>query len=423
MEELYHKKINGAAMMYAIFVMIVITIICTLIVGLNLYRNHQNNKVYFRLLCENNVNNGLVVLMKEPEIFPLDKAVNFSLFGYKNDSVLLKKEQWGIFNLLIGKSNVKTDTITRAVFAGNYIQTPENPVLVLAPSIKTLKIGGSTCIKGKTLLPGGYITSCNIENTPFTGSRPDNSSIDPVKSFPAINQEWKKVSFEETVSNLSEDTQNIPINYIPATMSVGFDRQSQICLLSGDSRIENSNLNGKIAIVSEGKITIAATALLEDILIIGGSVVVEKGFSGTVQIMARDSICIEENCQLQYPSALVIYHENTENKSSKIILNSNSKIEGTILCWTERPCIKNRFFIDLKPESLIKGLVICCDAVQSRGIVDGCLMARNTLFVSPSQIQENVLYNTSIGYDSGRDLSQINVLQNTNNLSIMKWLN
>ena len=58
---------------------------------------------------------------------------------------------------------------------------------------------------------------------------------------------------------------------------------------------------------SSDSITIQSENLFKDVLIVAPKVRIKSAFRGSVQILATDTVIIEEGCKLEYPSSVIMF--------------------------------------------------------------------------------------------------------------------
>ena len=74
-------------------------------------------------------------------------------------------------------------------------------------------------------------------------------------------------------------------------------------VFSFGERLENLSLSGNIVVAAE-EVNIDRSCRLRDVIIVAEKVRIEKGFAGTLQVFASDSLNVEAGVVLDYPSGL-----------------------------------------------------------------------------------------------------------------------
>ena len=415
--------LQGASMMYAIFVMTIITIMCSLIIGLHLYRSSTNKQYYIKMVQRRNIESALIYTMASPESFPYDETVQLSLFNDKYDSIEVRKEQWGLFDLISLKSKSKSSVLVRNALCGNYCQKDDAPVLFLSQGKSVLEVSGETIIQGNVYVPQGYISTEIHLGKSFNGKLPEGDKIHQAGKTRSMNKIWEPLRFDKFEKKWLLTSIDNPHSSIPDSASVPFEQNACIYKLSGDQTLKNVSLKGHLVIIVDGTITIKKDATLEDIIVLANSAIIEQGFKGSLQIWAKEKIIIGEDCELKYPSAAIIYCENEESTSSLIEIGKNAVMNGYAVSLSESPCVRNHFLIDLKPKSRINGGVFSCDAVQIMGCVSGYLACKQFLLLADNKPKVNAIVDAQITNDESQSRPiGIDLARDHRDTYKIKWL-
>src|SRR5690606_33532926 len=91
-----------------------------------------------------------------------------------------------------------------------------------------------------------------------------------------------------------------------------------------------TQLIGNIIIKSDSLLNIAKDCQLEHIICIANIIKIEARFQGNIQAFAQDSIVVEKDCRLTYPSSLVLFSPS-EGHPSGIRIADSVQITGTVL--------------------------------------------------------------------------------------------
>jgi hypothetical protein len=99
-------------------------------------------------------------------------------------------------------------------------------------------------------------------------------------------------------------------------------------------------------------------------------IIVESGFKGKTQLFAADTVLIQKNVTLQYPSSVV--SAGIETSYSHILIAEESRVEGTVLAFAEIEANRN-VSVKLGAGSEIYGMVYCAGKMEHLGKIFGSL--------------------------------------------------
>lgn len=135
-------------------------------------------------------------------------------------------------------------------------------------------------------------------------------------------------------------------------------------------------------------------------------VVVESGFKGERQIFAIDTVIVEENVVLNYPSGIYV-------KNGYVEVRDSSQVNGYVV-------VGGRY--KQLPTAKVRGLVYVNGIAQLQGVISGTIYAKEASFYSPEGIYSNTIYNlTAI---ENHDIAAPILIKNAphHERRIIKWL-
>src|SRR5690606_11031361 len=116
---------------------------------------------------------------------------------------------------------------------------------------------------------------------------------------------------------------------LPDTLISSFLKQEQVVFVPRESPdLRYKVYKGRVIVASGDKISIKASSKLEDVIIEAPKVVIEKGFEGSIQAIASDSLDVEAGVKLMYPSAVALV-PTSEKKS--MLIEKGAHIEAVVL--------------------------------------------------------------------------------------------
>jgi hypothetical protein len=328
-----------------------------------------------------NIKSTLTLYNNYPSI--IDDAQD-SAFVQLYDSIatsqmLVEREQWGLYEIVsISSANRKTH---QTYISGLDSVYRDDLNFYYQENKSTLTLTGKTNINGNTSLPQKGIIYGQINSVFFSGKKIDNSKMRTSKELPEPNIKVKNY-IEHLFSSHGWELINSD-----SLINVDF-YNNQIRFLSA----QNSNttfyaLKGKIIITGD-EITVSANSILSNIIIVGQKITVNSGFSGVLQIFSSDTIIIEDNVKLNYPSGVFSKHY--------IKIGDNSQINGYVIVDNNEKIDPRKANYIQSRKARIRGLLYIRGAAQLQGIVSGCAYLARAVFYSPQGYYNDMIYDASI---------------------------
>jgi hypothetical protein len=170
------------------------------------------------------------------------------------------------------------------------------------------------------------------------------------------------------------------------SIAVGFS-ESEPLVIAADGALRDCYLSGNIVVVA-GDLIIASSCRLRDVVVLGGKVRIEDGFTGSLQVFARDSLNVEENVSLDYPSGLY---------SEKYVgIGDDSTVNGYVIVNpADEPNVRNANYVSSRLAT-VRGLVWVGGMAQLQGIVSGIAMLDKAVYYSRRGYYENMLSDVTI---------------------------
>lgn len=420
--------IRASSLFYAIVISIIIAIVSSsLILFAYLSRiEFENSAVLQRLNL--NVGSGLNLLLSRQSIIALNQQKVVDLYGSKDDSVLLSRKSWGAYEILLSKASFKHINVIHIAQVGYYPDSAKSYSLYLADQDKPLALCGDTKIKGTAFLPKAGVKRAYIEGQNFTGAvMIDGRMKQSEKTLPEFN----KMLIDNIQSILSKKTisENDSIMVIEKDLSGDSLNNSfinrPIVITSNNSiKISNGLYSGNVVIISSKQISVSADAIIKDIILAAPKIIIEANFKGNLQAFASDSIIVNKNVSLYYPSVLGIVKGNSTVNISAVVLNENDTLLGTIFSFKNDESILKEAAVVLKEKSFVTGQVYSNGYADVKGTIFGSLMSNKVILSTPSSVYENHLLNAVIDQTAlSKYYTGINLVEESTVKKVVKWLN
>ena len=245
-----------------------------------------------------------------------------------------------------------------------------HPTLYFPDQRQPLKLCGKTKIEGVAYLPErglerGYLTGKPYKNDKLLYGTKRKSE----RTLPSLKAGLRTSGIGDYLMN------SVKIDFFQKDSSFSFSEDTRLV-----SQIEplylNNRIEGNIVLHSFDSIIVSTNAQLENVILIAPNVRFEKGFKGTVQVIAHKRIQCDKSVFLKYPSALIL-NENQRNQSSHkngIFLREGAKVVGGVLLFSLQPDFRKPIRLELR-DAVIGGLVYNQGETELKGKIIGHLYA------------------------------------------------
>ncbi|WP_272863456.1 hypothetical protein [Aureisphaera galaxeae] len=322
------KKIKASALQFAILV----SVILALLLGsfITLTHTHQFFGIQSQLFLEtiSHAHAGM-----EQSLQSNTQIKDSIVLEQEDHTTILKKGHWGGFLTRSSTSRSKSKSFSQMALVGSTVEEPRTALHVADPQLP-LVVVGDTKIEG-----AAYISDKGIKAGVISGHYYNGKELvrGPIRrsngSLPELDSQWRTHTeqllrpgpvLSEFMGTLKEkNTQSFQepslVIYEPSTLYL-----VQECI-------------GNIILKSETEIVVSRLAKLTDVVLIAPKITIERGFKGNAHFLASESIKVNENVLLQYPSSLVILNtkelEDAPIPKGKepLYISKNSEVHGNII--------------------------------------------------------------------------------------------
>lgn len=365
-ETSYVNKVTSSALGYAITFLFLIGLICSGVLFISSInkRLELNYNIKEHLI----IDNYMSLLLGANS----DKEGTRRIYHTAGDTTEITLKPWGAFKVVVAKTWHSNRSITKSALIGSGLEN-NLPVLYLPDNNQALKLIGDTKIEGTAYLPErgldrGYIAGKNYINDKLLYGDQKKSE----RYLPKIKALYQNLSLE----NFIKDTKKI--DGVSTDSIFSFDQQTSL-YSSIESISINNSIKGNIIIHSFDSIFVASTASLENVILISPTVHFEKGFKGSVQVIAHEKIICEENVRLTYPSTLVLNETkmNIDQVNNGIILHENVHVRGGILLVSQASNFRKPIRLKIDTKSLVAGIIYNQGETEIKGKVIGHLYTQS----------------------------------------------
>ncbi len=418
------KKVNGGALYYAIFIAFLISVLSGLLLLYTYIHNSYINRQILQEQAFSNVRSGINLVLMNPELVGYESEDEIELFGNNYDKVKLRKEHWGVYDLIFAESNRQNYKASRIALVGDHLGKKDDVALYLADQKKYLSISGNTILKGTCYLPKlgikrAYIEGQGYQNRELVFGKVLNSE----SKLPDLNSEKIKYLESLVTKTLSKQDSIVELKRVPNKLLYNsFFNKSLVLYSDQMTNLSGVRLEGNIILKFDQEIIIPENCYLKDIIIIAPSVNITDGFKGNIQVLATERINVGNSCQLKYPSFLGVV-KSKEDKSFVMNIGTGSTIAGGVMLYSSTARTSNPLKMKLENSSKIYGTVYCDGYIEHKGNIYGSLYCNGFTLKTAASLYENHLLNAEVDYSKlPKDFIGVNLIGNPVNEKIIKWL-
>jgi len=421
----YFKKVKGGALQYTLFISVVIVVLLSSFLMYTYLQHQFNLQSDDRIRCIQQAELGFQLAANKTLVPYGEKSFEIDDSEHK---ILFERKPWGLFDILKVKSTLKKHSFIKYGLLGGNLT--ERSALYLKDNQKQLVVVGHTRIEGITYLPKKHIKRGNIaghsyyqKELVFGPTYTSETTLPKIENLDALR------SF---IKQLSIDTERFePFDLEEGLQSINsFSNPTQYYYNSKKIYLNDVSLTGNIIIQSSKSIIVDASAILNDVLLIAPVIEIKDEVTGVFQSLATDHIRVGTNCQLSYPSSLVVMESKKASKPTtetasqnepRILISKGSTIDGIVVDLLKQD--KNRYLSQSVIESgaIINGEVYCENNLELQGTVIGSVYCDQFLVRKFGSIYQNHLYNgTIVGTELPHQFCGLQF--ESSKLKVAKWL-
>jgi hypothetical protein len=385
-----------ASALYMVIVMaLVMAVICSsLIVAAYFYKSQYQRSFRLQQLHNNLASAENILLESKAD---LSTPAKISLFNQNNDTVILSRKPWGIFEVGVAHTFVQNDTLSSVFTLAQARDSIKLYALYIVDEDRSISVSGKTVIKGTAFLPKAGIKEAYVNSQPYKGDRRLVIGTKKIstRKLPALNdkalqrlkQYFEPADRVDAIGSLPSDS--LLRSFMQPTLWADFKHNTYIV---------NTNLKGNIIIRSDTSITLDGNARLEDVMVFAQSIKVKSGFKGSCQLFATDSVQVEQGCRFNYPSVIGVFNFNEQSHGQrKLSLGNSVNLEGALLMY-EKANNDLLPVIDLGKGTTVSGHIYSQGLLnyQDGVVINGSVATTRFLYQTSYTRYENYLINLKI---------------------------
>lgn len=384
------QKIKASSLSYSIFLILLLGFFLMTLVMIKSYNHIFYLKKQRMADLISNTNSVVNIGLKNNFTKEKKGEINNVFFS-------LKKQKWGLLDVLLYKVYKGKDTIKESLFIGNSKQ--DKNTLFLKENSKKINIGGISHIEGVINIPFEDLNYFN-QNGSFSDIVDKSEIRKPMRYFPEIqNKHFLEDEFEYQNRN-SLTGKNSFFN-------------KTIVLLNETGILNSNDLQGNYLLTSSKKrVLVKKNNKFKNVIIKAEIVEIEDGFKGAIQIFASKKIIIGNEVVLKYPS--IVHLKNESHPVSDIVIGNKTKILGAIVSISNKSNNK----LKIGKDCSIAGELLCNKGgVEFKGNMHGVIYADHFFLDLEGANYENTLFNVGL-FKLPQNFAKINLFSKTKKV---KW--
>lgn len=365
-----------------------------------------------------NARSGLQLLMSDPSGDTTTLVLD--LYGQGNDSVILYKKPWGLMDICISKSVNRDRSAFLLAMTG---QKKKNmPALFIQNQNRSVHFTGEFQLEGTCYLPFGLVERSYMDKgalgpLPLKGIVKESAGIaTPFNTN--MRERLQKIYSSHT--NTYDSVLTVRNNNLPDTVIHSFEQNTLVIYSEDPIRISGQKYTGNIRIVSAKEIVLEKGSIISDIILAAPLITIRKEFDGTLQAFASDTLVIEENCRLNYPSVIGIL--KSEGRPALLSVQQGSVVYGAVIGIAENTG-SNKLLLDIRNDAIVKGLIYTEDILDIKGEAKGSVWASRVVLNTKSAVHENYISGARISDGLSPSFLYPVVFKTNYSTGIVKWLN
>lgn len=416
-------RLEGAAMLFAIFVLVWCVILSMAMISTVYIESIYFEHTLLKKRLINNVNSGINLLMSEKYSNKPIYVEKIDLFNQLNDSIKISKKNWGVFEVVSSMAFKGNHNLSKTALVGSTSET--KTALYFSDSGKPLYVCGNTLIKGSCFIPQAGVKTAFIEGQNFNGQKIiDGAIYNSSKSIPPIkkelNSELKDLYNLKTIDN---DLWELTPDRFPDSLTRSFLDKRGVFHSKEPIKIDESTVIGHIVVSSDKSIIVSDNSTIANAILVAPYIKFMKGSNSQVQAFASDSLTVEDNVNLQFPSVLCLMSSTNNTGSSHLTIGKKTTISGNILAGSFGNSGVANVSVSINELSTIIGQVYCYGSLDLKGKVYGGVYTNKIILKTGASVYENHLLNSEINASKLPDkFASGNIISNYGEKKILKWI-
>jgi len=334
---------------------------------------------------------------------PLNLTID--LFQTGEDSVQIRSCHWGLWEAAGFKVPViRNRFIEKSMIYGCFPTDQFKSALWMPHASYGVGLTGSAYIKGDCYIAEGGVRT-NVSVPGYASTIANHLEGNSYKCDPStmtasaqqiqyfsdlLHANWSTV-FSATENHATHTSDTIYRSFSEPTLCIMLDNVSV--------SLSTANIKGNCVLYSAKPLLIPASARLEHVQVIAPTVLIGSGFTGSIHVLATDSILVQQGVVLTYPSSLVLAIATFKINGTNITIENGAKVNGIIYSYQAVPDMQ-RSVVRIREQALTRGMVYTNGYVELRGKHVGNITTAGFQYKNHDQTLTDVLPFGTIDYKS-----------------------
>lgn len=338
-----------------------------------------------------NVESGFLLYSRDSTLsYRWEGDSSVLLFGQREDSrVRYSRQRWGMYEVV----EVQNGRHRSVRLLGKKAESFWRATLYVPENNRAFSVTGRTFAEGDVYLPRNGISYTQLRSEFFKGRALDKKQIKTSEErLPPLDEESRDV-----VNGLLDYAGEREWLENGSVLQRGF-REPVVRVEVGEY-LSGVRVSGPVILYASSMLFVEENNRLENVIIVGDRVEFADGFSGCVQVFARDTILLGNQVCLKAGSGL--YVRQGEEKGF-IRLGEECEVNGYVIAGAKVSEGEQKQLLYYQPESSrVRGLLYVDGIAEVHGFVTGSLYARECYYFAPEGYYSGVLYNAVLPGNPG----------------------
>jgi hypothetical protein len=380
---MFRTRVKGGALYIAVMISVIIGVLLSLLMLLSRYTQRhvtdfvQSSQLYYNLTS--------AFQLAQSEFFTSENNNRWIKNSFNDDSILVKKYRWGAYYMICAQTKNRHRTLSQSGLYG--VTMTSDTGLVVSDNSRVVGLSGSIIFKSNCYLPKAGIKPAYIEGQSYIAASQNSQYI---KSSPAAIPSVANTLITDLREQQNEyNLQDSIVNFLPKGYNRTFSRSTVVWQMPA-LKLSEMHLKNNVKLICR-EIEIDSTCHFENILLVCNKVRFKSGFKGKIHVIARDSVILESESNLNYPSSLVLLPDNGNADAIRhITLGENCRFFGGILALSDGlASTAPRVLVKLHAKSEVNGLIYSSNYLHLEGKINATVIGDRLLLQTPSAVYEN----------------------------------
>jgi hypothetical protein len=391
------KRVKAASLLITIVITLILAILSVSLITLFFYRRAIERKGEIESRLINNLNSATALILADTTFYDSVVTDVKDLFGEGNDSIVVTKKQWGCYQVGSASSTCGRYTKSQSFFYGTQLPDTLQGCLYLADHQRPCLLAGASRLTGNAFVPVAGLKPGTVDGKDYQSEHLIDGSLKVSQSIlPLLNA--KLILLAKNLLSVCADplqSNKMRHNIDDDSLMVSFRHNPLFIFLKRGAVLRDCFLSGQVIVFADSNLIVYPSAHLTNVMLVAPSVTIKQGCNGSMQIFANDSLVIEDECSMNYPTSLFLQKSSRDRVQNYLKIGRNCQVSGQVISL----CTQNDIYkssIEIGERSIIHGLVYTMGYLDLKGEVQGTVMTDYFIHHSLAAVYENILVDAII---------------------------